>query len=193
MHGAARQEARASARGRESHVVEVAPEELHRWLQEGEATLIDVREGFERAAERIGGSEHIPLDQLDPERIRRELPAQRVVFQCRTGRRSLEAAERLRQAGSSAHHLAGGLEAWKAKGLPVERPAGGPRIDVMRQVQISAGSLVLLGVILGVLATPWAFALSAFVGCGLIFAGATGWCGMAKLLGWMPWNRAREA
>jgi hypothetical protein len=48
---------------------------------------------------------------------------------------------------------------------------------------------VLVGVVAGVLATPWALALSAFVGGGLLFAGASGWCGMAKLLGRMPWNR----
>ena len=31
--------------------------------------------------------------------------------------------------------------------------------------------------------------LSAFVGAGLVFAGTSGWCGMAQLLGLMPWNR----
>jgi hypothetical protein len=62
-------------------------------------------------------------------------------------------------------------------------------MPIMRQVQMIAGSLVLVGVVAGVLATPWALALSAFVGGGLLFAGASGWCGMAKLLGRMPWNR----
>jgi len=62
-------------------------------------------------------------------------------------------------------------------------------IPVMRQVQITAGSLVVLGVALAAV-SPWFLALSAFVGCGLVFAGATGWCGMAKLLALMPWNKA---
>ncbi|MGO7251628.1 YgaP-like transmembrane domain, partial [Rhizobium brockwellii] len=48
----------------------------------------------------------------------------------------------------------------------------------MRQVQITAGALVLAGVLLGLFVTPGFFALSAFVGAGLTFAGVTGWCGM---------------
>ena len=58
----------------------------------------------------------------------------------------------------------------------------------MRQVQIVAGSLVALGVALGVLVSPWMLILPAFVGCGLVFAGVSGWCGMARLLAVMPWN-----
>ena len=50
----------------------------------------------------------------------------------------------------------------------------------------------MLGVVLGVWKAPAFLALSAFVGAGLVFAGVTGWCGMAKLLGLMPWNRAAE-
>jgi predicted branched-subunit amino acid permease len=59
----------------------------------------------------------------------------------------------------------------------------------MRQVQIGAGSLVLIGIILGTLVAPGFYALSAFVGAGLVFAGTTGFCGMAHLLARMPWNR----
>ncbi len=62
----------------------------------------------------------------------------------------------------------------------------------MRQVQIAAGSLVLLGVILAVLVSPWFVALSAFVGAGLVMAGVTGFCGMANLLAHMPWNRRSQ-
>jgi len=57
-----------------------------------------------------------------------------------------------------------------------------------REVVI-AGFLVTLGVLLGVTVSPWWLGLAAFVGCGLMFAGASGWCGMAILLGRMPWNR----
>lgn len=63
----------------------------------------------------------------------------------------------------------------------------------MRQVQITAGSLVLTGVLLGLFVAPGFFGLSAFVGAGLIFAGVTGWCGMANLLRVMPWNRRAAA
>lgn len=60
----------------------------------------------------------------------------------------------------------------------------------MRQVQITTGLLILTGVVLGWFVNPAFYALSAFVGAGLTFAGATGWCGMAMLLKAMPWNRA---
>jgi|GEM_PF-4139801 len=63
----------------------------------------------------------------------------------------------------------------------------------MRQVQIAAGSLVLLGVILSLVLGQWWIAMSAFVGAGLTFAGISGRCGMAKLLGMMPWNQDRSS
>ncbi|MFV9372643.1 DUF2892 domain-containing protein, partial [Raoultella ornithinolytica] len=52
-----------------------------------------------------------------------------------------------------------------------------------------AGSLALLGVILGYSVSSAFFLLSGFVGAGLILAGVTGFCGMARLLDIMPWNR----
>jgi rhodanese-related sulfurtransferase len=85
--------------------------------------------------------------------------------------------------------LTGGIDGWAAAGLPVEVDRAQP-IEIMRQVQIAAGVLVLTGVVLGLLVSPGFFGLSAFVGAGLTFAGVTGWCGMARLLGLMPWNRA---
>jgi hypothetical protein len=53
--------------------------------------------------------------------------------------------------------------------------------------------LVLTGVLLGFVAHPAFFGLSAFVGAGLTFAGATGFCGMARLLQAAPWNRPVRA
>jgi O-antigen/teichoic acid export membrane protein len=74
-------------------------------------------------------------------------------------------------------------------GLPVRIDRSRP-IEIQRQVQLAAGSLVLLGVVLGLTGHPAFYAVAGFVGAGLVFAGLTGWCGMAKLLGRMPWNRA---
>ena len=186
--------ARAKDRG---GVVDVAPAEVDRMLGSGEAVLIDVRQPFEHAEERIADSRLEPLPGFDPEKVRRavrEGHADRaVVFMCRTGKRSAAAARRYaQQTGEPGLHLAGGIVAWRAQQLPVIRPALATRLPVMRQVQITAGSLVALGVALGVLVSPWLLAIPAFVGCGLVFAGATGWCGMAKLLAAMPWNRAGD-
>ncbi len=56
----------------------------------------------------------------------------------------------------------------------------------MRQVQIAAGSLVVTGVALGALVHPGFYGLAGFVGAGLVFAGTTGTCAMARLLGFRP-------
>jgi rhodanese-related sulfurtransferase len=87
-----------------------------------------------------------------------------------------------------AYELAGGLNAWHAAGLPVTVDRSQP-IEIMRQVQIAAGSLVLLGITLGMFVAPYGYGIVGFVGAGLVFAGATGSCMMAKLLALMPWNR----
>jgi rhodanese-related sulfurtransferase len=88
--------------------------------------------------------------------------------------------------------LAGGVDAWGAARLPVVEDPKAP-LELMRQVQIAAGALVLLGVGLGLALHPAFFGLAAFVGAGLMLAGATGFCGMARLLALAPWNRRRAA
>ena len=179
------------APGEAVDVVDVAPESLAEWLSADRAVLIDVREDIERAAERIDGSKPHPLSRFDAETIRETHGEARVVFHCAGGKRSRDAAARYAAGGDPVFHLAGGIEAWKSSGRPVVRPAGGPPIPIMRQVQIVAGALVALGVLLGALVSAWFLVVPGFVGCGLVFAGATGWCGMARLLGAVPWNRAR--
>ena len=88
----------------------------------------------------------------------------------------------------SIHVVEGGTQAWVAAGLPVVKGKKNS-ISIERQVRIGAGSLVLIGVILGVFVNPVFLALPAFVGAGLIFAGITDWCGMGLLLARAPWNR----
>lgn len=173
-------------------VTDVAPELLETWLREGSAVLVDVREDFEFAEERIEGAELVPLSEFDAGAVRAGHPGARVVFHCRTGRRSADAAGRFRQGDEPVFHLAGGIEAWKAAGKATVKMPRGSRLPVMRQVQITAGFLVAAGVALGFFASQWFLLIPVFVGCGLMFAGATGWCGMAMLLGRMPWNRVKS-
>ena len=100
---------------------ELTPAQVHAHLREGTAVLVDVRESDERAAERIGGAQHAPLSSFDP----RALPHggdKPVILHCAGGKRSATAIERCLAAGVPVDaHLAGGLAAWKAAGLPVER------------------------------------------------------------------------
>lgn len=173
-------------------VTDVSPELLEQWLESGDAALVDVREDFEFAEEHVGGADHRPLGSLDPSEVRTRHGERRVVFMCRTGRRSLDAANRFRSGDEAVFHLAGGIEGWKASGRTVKRPETGPRLPIMRQVQITAGSMVAVGTGLGAAVDLWFLVLPGFVGCGLVFAGASGWCGMAVLLARMPWNTTRS-
>ncbi|MEP0068257.1 rhodanese-like domain-containing protein [Pyruvatibacter sp.] len=151
--------------------------------------LIDVRERDEHLRERIAGSRCIPASKVPTEL---EGDAGDVIFHCRSGNRTQALAGILSaSAPGTAYVLEGGLDAWKKAGLAVEKTPKAP-LEIMRQVQMIAGGLVLLGVVLGYLVAPGFFGLSAFVGAGLFFAGASGWCGMARLLAVMPWNRVPE-
>jgi len=172
----------------EYELVDVSPELVQKWVAGGDAVLIDVREDFEHAVECIEHAQHHSLSKLDVEHLRKACDGCRVVFHCRTGQRSAEAAAKF--GGEQVFHLEGGIEGWKAAGRPVKRSEKAPKIDIMRQVQVVAGALILTGVVLGSLVNPWLYGISAFVGCGLMFAGLSGWCGMAKLLSTMPWNKA---
>jgi rhodanese-related sulfurtransferase len=82
----------------------------------------------------------------------------------------------------------GGTLAWIAANLPVTRSAV-KMISLERQVRIAAGSLVLIGVLLGWFVHRGFYGLAAFVGAGLVFAGITDFCGMGLLLAKLPWNR----
>lgn len=149
------------------------------------ARLIDIRGADEFARSHASGAENRPLDTIGP--VTGDAP---VVFLCRSGMRtSANSAKLASLREGEAFCLEGGLDAWRAAGLPVEEDRSQP-LELMRQVQITAGLLVLAGVGLGFTVAPAWFGLSAFVGAGLTFAGATGWCGMANLLALMPWNRA---
>jgi hypothetical protein len=66
-------------------------------------------------------------------------------------------------------------------------------VSIIRQVQLVVGTLVLGTSILAALVSPWFLLLTGFFGAGLVFAGATGTCGMASMLAAMPWNRAFAA
>jgi rhodanese-related sulfurtransferase len=162
------------------------PKEAHRLISEG-AALIDIREADEFARERIPCATNTPLSKLDSTDLKTGDAV--IVFHCRSGARTQANAERLaKSVGGKAYLVEGGMDAWKRAGLPTERKAGAP-IELMRQVMIAAGLLVLAGVILGTGVDPRFYALSAFVGAGLTFSGVTGICAMANILRRMPWNR----
>jgi len=166
----------------------LSPEEVKARLDAGRAVLIDIRERDEFARSHVPGARSHPLSGWEAAHLTVD-PDADVVFTCRSGMRTAGACDRLAaRVTGDAYVLSGGLDGWTKAGLPVATDAKAP-LEIMRQVQIAAGSLVLLGVVLGFAVAPAFFGLSAFVGAGLTFAGATGYCGMARLLMMAPWNR----
>ncbi|HTW34819.1 MAG TPA: rhodanese family protein [Rhizomicrobium sp.] len=162
--------------------------EAQRLMTEKGAQLVDIREPMEHARESIPGAKLMPLSQMRGQDLGNGCPA--VIFHCQAGSRTANNVEKLAVCGApEVYLLEGGLAGWKEAGLPTSLDRSKP-IELQRQVQIAAGSLVLLGLTLAATASPWFAAISAFVGCGLVFAGLSGWCGMARLLAIMPWNRA---
>ncbi len=171
---------------------EIDPSAAAQWVREGRARLVDVREPDEHAGERIEGASLHPLSRLDPGAVSAD-DQQVVVLHCKSGRRSAEARARLEAAGfKNVYSLRGGIEAWRGAGLPTVVNRRVP-ISIMRQVQIVAGGTVLVGSILAWFVSPWFVLLTGFFGAGLFFAGVSGTCAMATMLGFMPWNRAFRA
>lgn len=97
---------------------DLTPQQVKAALDAQDVVLIDVREPAEFAAERIQGAVNVPLSNFDPT----ALPAagdKTIILQCAGGKRSAMAVDQCRKASQAVDtHLAGGLMAWKAAGLP---------------------------------------------------------------------------
>lgn len=170
----------------ETSVRRATPADIHK--NKSEALLIDVSTPAEFRESHIDGSVLHPLSHLNPREIGRmaENKASCVLI-CRSGKRAGQAAEKLKADGiSNVCILEGGIQAWEASGLPLNR--GQKTISLERQVRIAAGAFVLTGAVLALTIHPAWIALSGFVGAGLIFAGITDTCGMGMLIARMPWN-----
>ncbi|ACB52818.1 hypothetical protein cce_3470 [Crocosphaera subtropica ATCC 51142] len=161
---------------------------LKSWLDSDRVTLVDVREVSEYVGERLPTALLVPLSKLEPHNIPQEQDKPLVLY-CRTGNRSAQAAQKLLAVGfRGVTHLGGGLEDWKKRGLPTIVNRNAP-ISLMRQVQIVTGSLVITGTLLGAFVSPWFLMLSGFIGMGLLFAGITDTCALARLLAKLPFNQ----
>jgi rhodanese-related sulfurtransferase len=171
------------------NVLSIPAREAAGLLASGDAMLVDIREADERARSHVPGSTHLPISRLGSAALGIP-PGSTVIFHCQSGSRTAQNAGALATAAPGCRVLLveGGIGALAAAGVKLQEDKRAP-LPIMRQVQISAGSLVLLGAVLGALIDPRFHALSAFAGAGLVFAGIMGLCPMANLLALMPWNR----
>jgi rhodanese-related sulfurtransferase len=175
-------------------VTTISPQRLSEMCQSGKIDLLDVRTPVEFQELHAKYARNVPLDRLDPAAVmqaRNGSKDEPVYFICRSGSRGRKACEKFGAAGfANVINVEGGTLAWAECGLPVVR--GKKTISLERQVRIAAGSLVVLGAILGWAVHPAFVALSAFVGGGLVFSGITDTCGMGLLLARMPWNQVKN-
>ncbi|MCA9353700.1 rhodanese-like domain-containing protein [Candidatus Nomurabacteria bacterium] len=150
-----------------------------------DSILVDVRAPGEHKAERIASSINIPLEKLKD--FKDELSKYKNVYlHCETGGRSTEACSKLKEMNlENFINVEGGITEWKEEHLPILKSGG---MNIHRQVMLTAGILVLVGVLLSLYRTGF-IAISIFVSIGLIFGGVTNICFMARFLRKMPWNR----
>jgi rhodanese-related sulfurtransferase len=172
-------------------VATIAPSALAQLYGSGKPIdLIDVRTPVEYQEVHVEFARNIPLDRLDPARVMNDRNGTRnepLYVICRSGGRAQQACQSFQSAGfSNVINVEGGTLACEQTTLPMVR--GKKVMSLERQVRITAGSLVLVGVALGWFVHPVFYGLSAFIGAGLVFAGVTDTCGMGMLLARMPWN-----
>lgn len=171
----------------------ISPQEAARWLADGEAILIDVREADEFRAEHIAYANSLPLSALEDLFKKMNIPENRkIVFQCLKGARGGQACTTIQGCGScnnALYNLDGGITAWKQAGLPVVSSLIASGISIFRQVQIIIGGLIAVLVVLGFLGLSFGFIGAGLLGLALFVSGLTGWCGLAMLLSKMPWNK----
>lgn len=160
-----------------------------------EQVIIDVREEDEFLAEHIENSINIPLSSfanLAPG-VLHQLSERNIVLMCRSGVRAVQAQGMAKGLGFNDAHTYevydGGIIKWRNEGKPVVSRKVSAPLPLMRQVQLVVGIMALSFGLLGALLDPVYAYGAAFIGAGLLVAGATGFCALANVLGALPWNK----
>lgn len=171
----------------------ISAQELKNLCKNNKILICDIRENDEFNREHIPGAINTPISKLDTNQI--EIACKdvdKVVVHCLSGNRTKMSEPHLSKINQDEIFiLDGGINAWKRLGCIVNKNSSAP-LPLMRQVQIVAGILIIIGVLLGFFVNEWYFLISGFVGAGLIFAGITGFCGMARLLMLLPYNKTAQ-
>ncbi|MEU6985153.1 rhodanese-like domain-containing protein [Streptomyces sp. NPDC046324] len=162
-----------------------------------ELNVVDVRTPGEFASGHVPGAVNVPLEHIEGSlsELRHAAESGPLLLVCASGARSEKGAAVLASRGIAVASLTGGTRAWAAAGHRLEHPPGPVRAvwGMERQVRFTAGALVLLGLALGLLVHPAFQVLSAGIAGGLVFSALTDTCGMAVVLGRLPFNRRGAA
>ena len=163
-------------------------ESNHQRLKNIASSFIDVRTPAEFRAVHAERAVNYPMESFDLEQFPLSKDEEIHVI-CQSGGRSMKVCQKLEAAGfTKIVNVTGGTSAWQSAGLSVVE--GKKVMSLERQVRIAAGSLVVIGAVVGQFVHPVGYGLSAFIGAGLVFAGVTDTCGMGMVIAKMPWNRA---
>ena len=150
--------------------------------------ILDVRTGGEFENVHIPGSYNVPLDTLAEHASDLADVEHPVVLVCQSGGRATQAHGTLRTAGKqSLHILEGGMQAWRTGGGDVVEGTS-DRWAMDRQVRLTAGSMVLAGVLASVF-LPKAKWLAGGVASGLVYSALTNTCAMGTALAKLPYNQ----
>ncbi|RYD47126.1 MAG: DUF2892 domain-containing protein [Verrucomicrobiaceae bacterium] len=170
----------------------IKPKELNEKISVGEVSesqIVDVRSPGEHREIHLAGSSFLPLDSLTSGEVVSLTSGRQIFLLCGSGVRAAKAREKLKNEGvGDAVVIEGGIMAWEKAGLPVIRGESG--ISLERQVRIAAGTLVVVGTLLGYFVNSYGHLLAGMVGAGLVFAGVSNTCGLGMLIAKMPWNRS---
>ncbi|MDY3330765.1 MAG: rhodanese family protein [Pelistega sp.] len=169
----------------------ISPHDALVQLQAG-AKLIDIRAIDEYRREYIPAAIHCTITDLQTHGLPTQAQScECLIFHCAGGIRTREALPTLQQLypNKQIYLLENGIQGWKQAGLATTLNPKQP-LPLMRQVQIAAGALALSGTLAGAFIHPNFYFIPGFVGTGLMVAGITGFCGMARLLAIMPWNKS---
>tara|TARA_Y100000588_G_C14239686_1_gene918810 strand:- start:101 stop:634 length:534 start_codon:yes stop_codon:yes gene_type:complete len=169
----------------------IPAETLNKWLSNDKdnVVLIDVREAFEHQNESIDDDIHIPLNQLCEAKLN-DFSNRKIIFYCASGNRSLKACKKMdkKTDGLDLYTLDGGIQSWKNKGYFLQKSEKA-QMPLNQQVQLVIGIFLLIGCMLTFFINTLFVIIPFLLGCGLIFAGLSGTCGMALFIAKMPWNR----
>jgi rhodanese-related sulfurtransferase len=160
-------------------------------LASGNAILVDIRESDEHAREHIKGAQCLPLSTFSDDCLSSSPKDTPIIFHCQSGNRTKQAEDKFLSLGfKNVYVLEGGMNAWKKCGNTTATNKNEP-LPLMRQVQMIVGFMVVLGVVLSYTVSPYFNLLSAFFGAGLLFAGISGFCGLANVLMFLPYNKRK--
>jgi|SaaInlStandDraft_7_1057024.scaffolds.fasta_scaffold143546_2 rhodanese-related sulfurtransferase len=152
--------------------------------------ILDIRTPAEHRSEKIKGSINISLDSFDDMKshIDELKKYKKIYLICATQSRALKAYELLHARGyNNLFAVLGGMSSWKQLKYPLIE--GKKIISLTRQVQITAGGLIILGVLCSLVLDARFIYLPGLIGVGLLYTGISGTCLAAMGLSKMPWNK----